>query len=150
MPLIILIILATIFYSLFEIFISRTANEIDAYLSPSVFNAFGALITLVPYLIYKYAEKKNLISTSGKGMKYTLLAGAAIGLFSLLFNKIFEKGGNLDYVIPLIYGGAIVLSSLVGIFLFRESISALQTAGIVSIVIGIALIIFSRLQASAF
>jgi multidrug transporter EmrE-like cation transporter len=57
--------------------------------------------------------------------------------------KMFQKG-SLGYVMPIVYGGAIVLSSMAGWFLFSASVNALQVAGIVLVVAGIILVAVSK------
>ena len=147
MTLFILIIFATIFYTLFEIFTSRAGNRIDASLSPIIFNGLGAIVQLLNYVCLKFIKGAKLITATTSGIIYSVLAGVAIALFSILLIKIFEKGG-LAYVIPLIYGGSIVLASLAGWLIFKESISGLQTVGILIVVVGITLIVVAKLQTS--
>lgn len=149
MPLIVLIILATLLYALFGIFASRAGNKIDATLSSVIFNGFGAALPLVIYAFFKFTKGAKLIATTSSGIIYSVFAGIAIALFSILLIKIFEKGG-LAYVIPLIYGGTIALASLAGWLLFKEAVSGLHLLGIAVIVIGIALVIVSKIQAAAF
>jgi drug/metabolite transporter (DMT)-like permease len=148
MPLIVLIILATILYTLFDIFASRAGNRIDASLSSVIFNGLGAILPLAIYVFYKFSKGAKLIATTSSGIIYSVLAGIAIASFSVLLIKIFEKGG-LAYIIPLIYGGTVVLASLTGWLIFKESVSGLQILGIAVVVIGIGLIVFSKMQVPA-
>ena len=148
MSLIVLIILATILYTLFDIFASKASNRIDANLSSVIFNGLGAVLPLVIYIFYKFSKGAKLVATTSSGIIYSVLAGVAIAGFSILLIKIFEKGG-LAYVVPLIYGGTIVLASLTGWLIFKESVSGLQILGIAVVVIGIGLIVFSKMQVPA-
>ena len=148
MSLIVLIILATILYTLFDIFASKASSRIDANLSSVIFNGLGAILPLVIYVFYKFSKGARLVTTTSSGIIYSILAGVAIAGFSILLIKIFEKGG-LAYVVPLIYGGTIVLASLTGWLIFKESVSGLQILGIAVVVIGIGLIVFSKMQVPA-
>ena len=148
MSLIVLIILATILYTLFDIFASKASNRIDANLSSVIFNGLGAVLPLVIYVFYKFSKGAKLVATTSSGITYSVLAGVAIAGFSILLIKIFEKGG-LAYVVPLIYGGTVVLASLTGWLIFKESVSGLQILGIAVVVIGIGLIVFSKMQVPA-
>jgi uncharacterized membrane protein len=149
MSLIVLIILATILYTLFDIFASKAGNRIDANLSSVIFNGLGAILPLIIYVFYKFSKGAKLIATTSSGIIYSVLAGIAIALFSILLIKVFEKGG-LAYVVPLIYGGTVALVSLTGWLIFKESVSGLQILGIAVVVIGIGLIVFSKIQAPSF
>ncbi len=144
MPLIILIVFATVLYTLFDIFASRAGNQIDANLSAVIFNGLGAVLPLIIYAYFKLSKGNNLIPTSNAGLAYSGLAGVSIAAFSYLLIKIFEKGG-LGYVIPLIYGGTIVLASLAGWLIFKEDVSVLQILGVAVVVIGIGLIVYSKI-----
>ena len=144
MALIILIGLAIIFYTLFDVFASRAGNKIDANLSSVIFNGIGALI---PLAVYFWLKTKNttLIATNKSGLLYSLMAGISIAVFSILLIKIFEKGG-LSYVVPLIYGGSLALAAFIGWTIYREPFSLLQLAGVLVILLGIVLIIISELN----
>src|SRR3989344_13895 len=144
MSIIILIILATILYTLFDIFASKASNRIDANLSSIIFNGLGAILPLMIYVFYKFIKGTKLIATTSSGIIYSIFAGIAIALFSILLIKIFEKGG-LAYVVPLIYGGTIALASLTGWLIFKKSVSGLQILGIAIVIIGIGLIVFSKM-----
>lgn len=148
MSLIVLIILATILYTLFDIFASKASNGIDANLSSVIFNGLGAILPLVIYVFYKFSKGAKLVATTSSGITYSVLAGVAIAGFSIFLIKIFEKGG-LAYVVPLIYGGTVVLASLTGWLIFKESVSGIQILGIAVVVIGIGLIVFSKMQVPA-
>ena len=143
MGLILLIILATIFYTLFDIFASRASGKMDANLSSVVFNSIGAILPLIIYGYLKF-KKTGLIPTTTSGIVNSLVAGVSIAIFSILLIKIFEKGG-LSYVIPLIYGGSILLASLFGWLVFKESVSSIQLIGIFVILLGIGIVVYSKM-----
>ncbi|MCL4406011.1 MAG: EamA family transporter [Patescibacteria group bacterium] len=145
MSLPILIVIATISYALYDIFASRASNAIDPNLSSVIFNGLGMLIPLGIYAFYKFVKGAKFIGTTGAGVTYSVLAGVAIAVFSIFLIKIFEKGG-LSYVVPLIYGGAIALTALVGWAVYKESVSLSQTIGIIIILAGVAVVVISKLN----
>ena len=144
--LIVLIIFAIVFYTLFDVFASKASNGIDANLSSVIFNGLGAALPLAIYGFLKFKGSK-LVQTTSPGVLYSVLAGVSIAIFSILLIKIFERGG-LAYVMPLIYGGAVILASLVGWLLFKEAVSALQLVGIAAVALGIALIVIAKARIS--
>lgn len=148
MALFIFIALATACYTLFEIFTSRMGNKIDANLGAIIFNGLGALAPFVVYIVLKFVNGAKLIASTTSGVMYSILAGISIALFSIFLIKSFERGG-LAYVVPLIYGGSIVLASLTGWMIFKESISFLHGIGIVVIVIGLVCVVIAKLHTSA-
>ncbi len=144
MSIIILIIFAIISYTLYGVFASRASGKIDVNLSTVIFNGLGAILPLIVFTFYKISKGEKLIDTTNSGIIYSVLAGVSIAVFGVLLMKIFEKGG-LSYVMPLVYGGTIILTSLIGWLLFKENISGIQLFGIAFIIVGITLVIFSKI-----
>jgi len=147
MSLLPLIIIATVCYALFDVFAARASKGIDANQSSVIFNGLGALIPLGILAVAKARGAKAVVPT-GEGILYSVLAGVAIAAFSVLLIKIFEKGG-LSYVVPVIYGGAIVLTALTGWIAFKEQFSALQAVGVMVVVLGIGVIVYAKAQLPA-
>jgi transporter family protein len=143
----VLIILAILSYAAFEIFSARAGGSIDANLSSIVFNGLGVLVPLVFYVFMKMTGER-LIDTTSRGMWSSLLAGIAIAVFSVSLIKIFEKGGELSYVIPLIYGGSIIIAAAYGIMVLKDDVTPLSIVGIVLITLGIGVIIASKYKFS--
>lgn len=139
MILLILIIVATVIYSLFNVFVSKASGQINSSISAFIFNGIGALIPLTIYFLLKNSRKASLLPTTKTGVTYSLLAGVTIGIFSIIFIRIFQKG-DLTYIVPIISGGTIIMTSLIGIILFKESVSLLQIVGIILATIGIVII----------
>lgn len=145
MNLLVLILLAAVFYTLFDVFSARAGGKIDANLSAVIFNLLGTLIPLVLFSYLK-AAKSSLLPTSKEGVVYSVLAGVSIAAFSVLLIKVFEKGG-LSYVMPLIYGASIVLASIIGWAFFKEEVALMQWIGIFVVAVGIVIIIVAKAQA---
>ena len=141
MPLVALILFCTLFYSLFDIFAGLAGGKVDNWLAAILYNGVG---TVIPIVVYFISKSKGKTTTSG--IVFAGLAGIAILLFSVILARIFNRGGNLAYVIPVIYGGAIVLSSLFGWLYLKEKVSSLQALGIVFVVIGVVCIVISKLK----
>ena len=140
MQLIILTVLATIFYSVFVIFAGLAGGKINSWLAVVMYNAIATIIPLAIYLFTSAKESKTTL----RGIIY---AGIGVLVFSLLLARIFNRGGNLGFVIPTIYGSAIVLTTGFGWLFLKEKVTGLQTAGLALVVIGVAVIIFAKLKA---
>jgi uncharacterized membrane protein len=126
---------------MYEIFAALAGGKVDSWLAAILYNSFGAVI---PAFVYFLSRTKG--KTTISGIIFAALAGIAILLFSLLLARIFNKGGNLSYVIPLIYGGAIIISSLFGWLFLKDKISVLQGAGLCLIAIGVACVVMAKLK----
>ena len=137
-------IIALVFYTLFQVFIGQSGGKIDANLSAFIFNGLGALIPITIYILYKLSRKANIVPSTKIGVIYSILGGIAIAIFSIALVKAFEKGGNISLIIPLVYGGSIVLSALIGSIWYREKIDAWHLLGLVLITLGFIVIVLAK------
>lgn len=144
MQVVILTILCALFYAMFEIFAGLAGGKINQWLAAALYNGTG---TLIPLLIYFTLTAKQGKTTT-KGIIFAGLAGIAIMLFSILLARTFNKDGNLAFVIPTIYGSAIVFSSLFGWLFLKEKVLGLQAAGITLIAVGVAFVVAAKLKTS--
>ncbi len=143
MSLLVLIIIATIGYTFFQFFSAKAGGKIDGGLVPVVVNIFAVLIPLT-FLLVKVFNKSQFLHTQRIGLFYAILAGVSIAVFAMAFQKIFQQGGNLSYVSPLIFGGAIALSTILSVIFLKESVTRLHLAGIFLVASGLCLISFAR------
>ncbi len=95
-------------------------------------------------LLYLVASHRNKVPATRAGYVYSILAGITIAVFSIILIRLFYKGGNLSYVLPVIYGGTVIMGSLAGIFIYKETLNTLGTVGVVLATLGLALIIYSK------
>lgn len=140
----IFLIIAIVSYSLTGIFLSRAAGKMDASLVTALSNSVAVALPLVLYFYMKFAGRVESVQTKTSGIIFTILAGAAVAIFGIALTKLFEKGGNLGYVMPAVYGGAIVITTLVGIFFFKEEVSLYSILGVILVALGIGFITFSK------
>lgn len=134
------IVAGVVFYTLFGTFNAQSGGRIDAALSATIFNSLAALISLGVLLWQRHVSESAQVATQLSGVIYSVLAGVTIGAFSILLIKIYGRGGELSFVFPAIYGGAIVLTAVIGWLALGDSVSSLRMAGVTTIVVGIALL----------
>lgn len=139
----VLLALAVIVYTIFIVFVSRAAGKLDDGLSGFIYNGLGAMVPLVAFAIMKVGDGKGMLPTTKNGVLYSVLAGVAIGVFTIIMMRIFQKG-SLGYVMPIVYGGAVLLSSVAGWVFFQANINTLQIAGLLLVVVGIILVGVSK------
>lgn len=134
-----LLVLAILVYACFGIFTSQAGGRIPATLSSAVLNGIGALLPLIVWQAQRMA-RDDLIPTRPLGLVYSTLAGLAVGVFSILLVTMYGRGGELSVVFPVVYGGAIALTAVVGWFALGETFSWLHLVGVSTIVVGIGLL----------
>ena len=141
MQLAILIALGALFYAGFQIFAALAGGKIDNWLAVVLYNGLSAVLALSLYVSLRAKGK-----TTFQGIMLATLAGVSILAFSVVLARIFSKGGNLAYVIPTMYGSAIVLSSLFGWWMLKEQLNILQAIGLGLVVLGVLCVIISKLK----
>ena len=135
----VLLVLATFVYAAFGIFASRAGGKIDAKLSSGILNGIGALLPLAIWQIQRMT-RGGLIASRPSGLVFSILAGLAVGVFSILLVTLYARGGELSFVFPVIYGGAIAITSVVGWVALGDAFTWARFAGVTGIVIGIGLL----------
>lgn len=135
----VLLILATIVYAAFGIFASRAGGRIDAKLSSGILNGIGAILPLAIWQVQRMT-RGALIASQPSGVVLSILAGLSVGVFSILLVTLYARGGELSFVFPVIYGGAIAVTAVVGWIGLGDVFSWTRLAGVAGIVIGIGLL----------
>ncbi len=132
-------VLATLVYAAFAIFTSRAGGKLDAKLGSAILNGVGAALPLAVWQLQRMT-RGGLERTQPAGLLFSVLAGLAVGVFSILLVTLFSRGGELSFVIPVIYGAAIATTAVVGWVAFGDAFSWLRLAGVAGIVVGIGLL----------
>jgi multidrug transporter EmrE-like cation transporter len=75
------------------------------------------------------------------------IGGVFIGLFVLALNKSFSEN-KIGIVTPIVYGGTILLSTVLSYFLFKEKVTALEGSGLLFVLIGLVIVTYARATTS--
>lgn len=130
-------------YTGYALFFSRAAGRIDPFLSAGIVNTIGAVFPLAVYFFMKSRDSSLSVPMPG-GIVFSALAGLCIAMFGIFLMKSFEAGAS-SYVIPMVYGGTIMLSTLAAWLVFRESIPPIQAVGTGLVLCGLGVIVFSKM-----
>ncbi len=129
---------AAILYGLHQVFTKLAADKISDGLGGFVVEGSAALTILVYLAWLRFGGTWNQ-TASAPGVYYSVLTGICVGVGTLLFFLLFQKGGPLSAV-PMILAGGAALMAVVGIFFFRESASPPRLLGIVLSLAGLFLL----------
>lgn len=143
MIVIILIFAATILYTMFDLFVAKAGGKLNDNLAAIIFNGIGAIVPLFIYMLYR---SKSNAETSTSGIVYSVLAGISIAAFSVILVNLFARAENVSFILPAIYGGTVILGSLAGIYVFKETLNPFGLAGVALTALGISLLVYSRLH----
>ena len=129
---------AAILYGMHQVFTRLASDRIGDGLGGFVVEGTAAL-TILLYLFSLYVSGNWNQSYSTPGVFYSVLTGICVGIGTVFFFLLFQKGGPLSAV-PMILAGGASLMAVVGIFCFKESASWPRLLGIVLSIAGLFLL----------
>jgi transporter family protein len=129
---------AALLYGLHQVFTKLASDHIGEGLGGFVVEASAAL-TILLYLGYLYLSGNWSQKISTSGTIYSVLTGICVGIGTIFFFLLFQKGGPLSAV-PMILAGGAALMAVVGIFYFREPASLPRIIGIILAISGLYLL----------
>ena len=134
------IILAMIFYAIGIMFGAASARNANTNLAAAITNLISAVVPIVA--IIPIMSKKLFVS-SKNGIIFAILSGISIAFFVMAVNKAYSVN-KVAIVSPIVFGGAIFLSSILSYFIFKEKVSTLQFIGLAFLAVGFGVIIYAR------
>ncbi len=142
MQLIILLIITALFFALYNIFIKAASGSIHQILGAVILQVTAAVIGGIALLYLKGA--KPPFPFTKEGIYYSLLAGIFVGLAEILSFYVFSKNVNASVGIPIIIGGTIFFSVLIGVFFLREKVAFPDMVGLFLILAGVLVILIFK------
>jgi transporter family protein len=131
-------VVAAVLYGAHQIFTRLAADRIGEGLGGFVVEASAALTILVYLAIFWFAGRWNQ-KFSGAGFSYSLLTGICVGVGTIAFFLLFQKGGPLSAVPAILAGGAAIMA-IAGILFFREPPSWQRIVGVALAILGLFLL----------
>jgi transporter family protein len=129
---------AAVLYGAHQIFTKLAADRISDGLGGFVVEISAAL-TILFYLAYlRFFGKWNQTS-SAPGIGYSVLTGICVGMGTIVFFLLFQKGGPLSSV-PMILAGGAAIMAVAGILFFKEPATVMRIVGIVLALTGLFLL----------
>ena len=119
---------AAILYGLHQIFTKMASDRISDGLGGFVVEGTAALTILIYLVGLRLGGKWNQ-TWSAPGAWYSALTGICVGVGTLFFFILFQKGGPLSSV-PMILAGGAALMAVAGILFFKEPASWTRLLGI--------------------
>src|SRR6266576_492001 len=129
---------AAILYGLHQIFTKMASDRISDGLGGFVVEGTAALTILIYLAWLRFGGKWNQ-TASAPGVWYSVLTGICVGVGTLFFFLLFQKGGPLSAV-PMVLAGGAALMAIVGLAFFREPTSWPRLLGIVLALVGLFLL----------
>lgn len=109
---------AAVLYGLHQIFTKLASEKISDGLGGFVVEATAAM-TILLYLVWLKCGGTWNQSSTNPGVIWSALTGICVGIGTIFFFVLFQKGGPLSAV-PMILAGGAALMALTGICFFKE------------------------------
>ena len=133
-----LALLTALCLALYNFFIKLAANQLPAAVGAVVLQLVAAGLGAAWLLRLKLQGQP--LPVSGRGLGLAVLAGLGVGLAEILTFVVFQRGVPASVGTPVIVGGSVLLTALLGLGLLREALSWPQVGGLLLIVAGIGLL----------
>ena len=129
---------AAILYGAHQIFTKMASDRISDGLGGFVVEA-SAAATILIYLGYLRFFGNWNQTGSAPGVWYSVLTGICVGVGTIFFFLLFQKGGPLSSV-PMILAGGAAIMAIAGILFFKEPVAFVRLLGIVLALAGLFLL----------
>src|SRR5580765_7460779 len=129
---------AAVLYGAHQIFTKLAAEKISDGLGGLVVEGSAALTILIYLAWLRFGGTWNQTSSS-PGVFWSVLTGICVGVGTIFFFMLFQKGGPLSAV-PMVLAGGAALMAVAGIFFFKEPVTILRLAGIALAITGLFLL----------
>jgi transporter family protein len=119
---------AAVLYGAHQIFTKLASNTISDGLGGFVVEA-SAAATILVYLAFLWFSGHWDQKGDAAGVGWSVVTGLCVGVGTILFFVLFQKGGPLSAV-PVILAGGAAIMAIAGIFFFKEPASWQRLLGI--------------------
>ncbi|MEK7561527.1 MAG: EamA family transporter [Patescibacteria group bacterium] len=134
------LILAVIFYTASLLIGASASRNANTNLVTAV-NTF--ISAIIPFIIIAPLLSKKTFVTQKYGILMAALSGIIVSLFVLTLSKSFTQN-KIGIITPVIFGGAILFTTILSYFLFKEKITITEGIGLGLVLAGLVVVIYAR------
>jgi transporter family protein len=129
---------AAVLYGLHQVFTKLASTTISDGLGGFVVEGSAAL-TIVVYLGWLWFSGHWDQKADAAGIGWSVVTGICVGVGTILFFLLFQKGGPLSAV-PMVLAGGAAIMAVAGVMFFKEPLSVARVAGIAMALAGLYLL----------
>ena len=129
---------AAVLYGAHQIFTKMASERISDGLGGFAVEASAAITILLYVGCLRWFGTWNQTATPA-GLFYSILTGICVGVGTVFFFLLFQKGGPLSSV-PMILAGGAAIMAIAGILFFKEPASLIRLLGIGMALAGLCLL----------
>ena len=127
-----------VLYGVHQIFTKLAADKISDGLGGFIVEATAACTILLYLAWLRFGGTWNQTSST-PGVFWSVVTGICVGVGTIVFFLLFQKGGPLSAV-PMVLAGGAAIMALAGIVFFKEPASWPRLLGMVLALIGLFLL----------
>ncbi len=131
-------VVAAVLYGAHQIFTRLASEHIGDGLGGFVVEA-SAAVTILLYLAVLWLSNRWEQKFSITGFNYSVLTGICVGVGTIAFFLLFQKGGPLSSVPAILAGGAAIMA-IAGVLFFKEPLSWQRVVGVILAITGLVLL----------
>jgi len=131
-------VVAAVLYGAHQIFTRLASEHIGDGLGGFVVEATAA-VTILLYLAVLWLTNRWDQKFSSTGFNYSVLTGICVGVGTIAFFLLFQRGGPLSSVPAILAGGAAIMA-IAGVLFFKEPISWQRVTGVILAITGLFLL----------
>ena len=135
---ILLAVLTAFCFGLYNFFIKVASGSIHQILGAVILQIIAAVVGGGLLIYLKWIGQS--FAVTDRGIAYSVLAGVAVGLAEILTFVVFSKNIPASVGTPIIIGGSVIVTALLGWFFLKESLTGIQILAILLIVSGVGLL----------
>ena len=129
---------AAVLYGLHQVFTKLASSTISDGLGGFVVEG-SAAVTILIYLGWLWFSGHWDQKADAAGVGWSVVTGLCVGVGTILFFLLFQKGGPLSAV-PMVLAGGAAIMALAGVLFFKEPLSVARVTGIVLAIAGLYLL----------
>jgi transporter family protein len=133
-------ILASLSFGFYNFFVKLSADKLSPTIALMFIAGTSFLVAAISTLFFKLTGHN--LSISKNAIMFPILAGLFTGMAEIFYLFMFSKNTQISIGHPLVVGGTITITVLLGLIILKEGVSAIKIAGIILTIIG--LIFLSR------
>jgi len=131
-------ILAASSFGFYNFFTKISADKFSPALA-NIFIAGTSLLVAIISTIYLKMSGQSLTFTKSSLM-LPVLAGLFTGVAEIFYLSMYSKNAPITVGNPLVVGGTIVITVILGMIILKEPMSAAKIAGIIFVITGLVLL----------
>ena len=135
---------AAVLYGLHQVFTKLASDHIGDGVGGFVVEGSAAL-TIAFYLVWLWLTNRWDQKASSTGVFFSVLTGLCVGVGTILFFLLFQRGGPLSAV-PMVLAGGAALMAVIGILFFKEKTSWQHSLGIALSIVSLFLLRYAPVK----